>query len=645
MSLEQIIILAGILVFNFWLRSRFRNQPLDWDHGIYGYLNYWYQKMGKNIIPVYDKSTSLISWGKPGLTYLMWLVVKICGTNPRKIRDFDSIWYLLNTLGVFWLGHVAFGTEVGLLAAALYAFYSSLPFTWTADLNPENYQAVFLTLSFGAFLKYLDSGSEIWMIVSGGSAFLTMLLKQNSLFYFGGILLFELLILKDFRGIQIFMLSLVIPYVLLFSFYLKRGITLKMLLGNFLIYPSMGGISYIMNLTRENSKWVRQEEKVPIIEQLRINLKAHMRESGSLWLIGLIGLGNMALSPVNPENFLLLTLFIGMVAGFILPRKFYPYYFLPFIPLLSIAGSYLIVEHSSFTLTTVNGVLSAVTIGALAFLTLLSTPNLFNYFFRALPTQQGLYQYKHSLPNFLASEKIARYIKDNSNEDDKIFVWNLNPEIYFLSERRSAVGHLMFNSNITRTVIDLSLEDIFFKMMDDLVINEAKYVVLVTEGLSRDMIRNYTNLEYDLVERFDTGLGFDESRAYSVYELNQSSLIPALNKMGEKYFHRGDYKTAVNIFQNLTMKEPDSAEHKTNLAAALWDAGERNDSRLQVEKALEVQPDYKDAIISYCEIAENDSEKVMAASYCANYLENSGYDGEIAQQRDQLSERMELEVE
>ena len=84
MQAIQFILLTGILSFNWWIRSRFRNQPLDWDHGIYAYLNYWYQKEGRNIIPVHGKSDSLISWGKPGLTYLMWMVVKLCGAHRSK---------------------------------------------------------------------------------------------------------------------------------------------------------------------------------------------------------------------------------------------------------------------------------------------------------------------------------------------------------------------------------------------------------------------------------------------------------------------------------------------------------------------------------------------------------------------------------
>ena len=231
-------LLAGTLIFNWWLRSRFRNQPLDWDHGVYGYLNYWYQKKGKNIIPVDGKSDSLISWGKPGLTYLMWVMVKLCGTNPRKIRDFDSVYYLLNTLGVFWLGYVAFSVEVGLVAAGIYAFYSSVPFTWTADQNPENYQTLFITLSTGAFIQYLGTGSDIWLVFSGVAAFLTMLLKQNSLPYFAGFGFLQLFILNDYTGFMLFSGSVTIPYLLLFGFYMTKGFSLKYLFGTFLIYPS-----------------------------------------------------------------------------------------------------------------------------------------------------------------------------------------------------------------------------------------------------------------------------------------------------------------------------------------------------------------------------------------------------------------------
>ena len=637
-------LLAGTLIFNWWLRSRFRNQPLDWDHGVYGYLNYWYQKKGKNIIPVDGKSDSLISWGKPGLTYLMWVMVKLCGTNPRKIRDFDSVYYLLNTLGVFWLGYVAFSVEVGLVAAGIYAFYSSVPFTWTADHNPENYQTLFITLSTGAFIQYIGTGSDIWLVFSGVAAFLTMLLKQNSLPYFAGFGFLQLFILNDYTGFMLFSGSVTIPYLLLFGFYMTKGFSLKYLFGTFLIYPSLDAISYIMNLTLENGNWVTEKEELSKFAQLKINVSAYMKESSPLWLAGLLGLTQIGFNAPGYMNIIFFSLFSGMILGYLLPRKFFPYYFIPFTPVLAITASYWFVEYATFNFGTADGYVTATASMALSALAALSISPLYAYFFRSTPAEQALYQYKHSMPNFLASEEIAEHIRENTSPEDTIFVWNHNPEIYFLSERRSAVGHLLFTSEMTRTIMDMNLDEMFLKMMDDLVLNEAKYIVMVTGGISTEYIKKLTGLDYETDRSFDTRLGVDDSLVYVTYKLNSFSYVPALSKMGEKDFNTGNNSRALEIFNKLVKIEPSNAEHKVSLATVLWAEDEKEKARDQIDQALELDPVNKDAIISFAEMAQDESDKIMVISYIENYLSAERYDTEIEGYLSDFRNRLKVEI-
>ena len=637
-------LLAGTLIFNWWLRSRFRNQPLDWDHGVYGYLNYWYQKKGKNIIPVDGKSDSLISWGKPGLTYLMWVMVKLCGTNPRKIRDFDSVYYLLNTLGVFWLGYVAFSVEVGLVAAGIYAFYSSVPFTWTADQNPENYQTLFITLSTGAFIQYLGTGSEIWLVFSGVAAFLTMLLKQNSLPYFAGFGFLQLFILNDYTGFMLFSGSVTIPYLLLFGFYMTKGFSLKYLFGTFLIYPSLHAISYIMNLTLENGNWVTEKEELSKFAQLKINVSAYMKESSPLWLAGLLGLTQIGFNAPGYMNIIFFSLFSGMILGYLLPRKFFPYYFIPFTPVLAITASYWFVEYATFNFGTADGYVTATASVTLLALGALSISPLYAYFFRSTPAEQALYQYKHSMPNFLASEEIAEHIRENTSPEDTIFVWNHNPEIYFLSERRSAVGHLLFTSEMTRTIMDMNLDEMFLKMMDDLVLNEAKYIVMVTGGISTEYIKKLTGLDYETDRSFDTRLGVDDSLVYVTYKLNSFSYVPALSKMGEKDFNTGNNSRALEIFNKLVKIEPSNAEHKVSLATVLWAEDEKEKARDQIDQALELDSVNKDAIISFAEMAQDESDKIMVISYIENYLSAERYDTEIEGYLSDFRNQLKVEI-
>ncbi|MCH7495930.1 MAG: hypothetical protein IH825_07570, partial [Candidatus Marinimicrobia bacterium] len=206
----------------------------------------------------------------------------------------------MNTVGVFWLGQIAFGTTEGLIAAGLYALYSSLPFTWTADLNAENYQTIFITLSIGSFILFIQNGSQYYLVLAGFSGFLTMLLNQSSAPYFLSYFVYTAFISSDPTDFSLLFAAFALPYLVLFSFYLLKGVKFSHLMTVFLIRPTVRGLSYVLDTVPKKGKWVKSERHSHKGEQLRLNLISHLLEAAPIWIIGSGGLLLLLIKPTLP---------------------------------------------------------------------------------------------------------------------------------------------------------------------------------------------------------------------------------------------------------------------------------------------------------------------------------------------------------
>ena len=596
--------------------------------------------MGKNIIPGAGGNESLINWGKPGLTYIFWLIVTLCGTNPRRIRVFDSVWYLMNTLGVFWLGLIAFGTTEGLIAAALYAFYSSLPFTWTADLNAENYQTIFITLSVGSFILFMQTGSQFYLVVAGFAGFLTMLLKQSSAPYFLSYFVYTSIISYDLTDLSLLFAAFALPYMLFFSFYLLKGVKFSHLMHVFLIRPTIRGLSYVLDRIPENGKWVKSERHSHKWEQLRLNLGSHLLEAAPIWIIGIGGLVMLLLKSAQPPNFILITLFLGMIIGYWLPQKFYAYYLIPFIPLFAVTGGYLLFSAIEPTRgSELRFALSTLSLAAVAFV--FALPRLYRFFIRMNSTEQALYQYQHSMPNFLASEEIAEYVKSRTSPDDFIFVWRLNPEIYFLSERRSAIGHLQIGEDSARTFSIGGMDDFIDLMFREIALHKTKLIILVSGEFSIENLQARTHLKYKQDKLFDTHLPGVEERKYVAYSLVEDSYESALNELGESAFADENYDEAEAYFRRAIEESSSNSAAYTNLATVLWERGNESEARNMLDKSLELDPLSKDSILSYTDIAQTEDELRKAVELCNSYIQEKGEDTEISALLNRLGKKPE----
>ncbi|MCH7495929.1 MAG: tetratricopeptide repeat protein, partial [Candidatus Marinimicrobia bacterium] len=335
-----------------------------------------------------------------------------------------------------------------------------------------------------------------------------------------------------------------------------------------------------------------------------------------------------------------LTLFAGIVIGYWLPQKFYAYYLIPFIPLFSVTGGYLIFTSiEPFTGSQLRFAIYTLGIAGVAFA--FALPRLYRFFFLMNSNEQALYQYQHSLPNFLASEEIAEYVKSNTSPEDFIFVWSLNPEIYFLSERRSAIGHLLIAEESARTVSMGESDNFVNRMFREIALNKTKIIVMVSGGLTIEELQARTRLKYEQDKLFDTYLPGVEGRKYVVYSLVEESYETALHELGEIAFREENYSDAEMYFRRAIEEATSKAAPLTNLATVLWETGDKAEAQKMLNKALELDPLSKDAILSYAEIAESEDEIRKAAELCNFYIKERGEDAEISSLLNRLGQEPE----
>ena len=158
-------------------------------------------------------------------------------------------------------------------------------------------------------------------------------------------------------------------------------------------------------------------------------------------------------------------------------------------------------------------------------------------FFRLTPT--AVVQTIYPRNPFVESTKIAEFVRDHTNPDDRIAVFGSEPQIYFYARRHSATGYVYTYGMTEDQKYALRMQR---EMIHEVGLTRPKYVILVVIDLSwswrqespkviSSWITEYTNRDYSLVGLVNM-IGFGRTDYYweehvppSVRELGSYVLI------------------------------------------------------------------------------------------------------------------------
>lgn len=629
----QYLTLIGMLAVGFWLRHTYRDLPLDWDHGILGYQSYWYLKTGEMLVDGSIGRKFIIRRGWLGQNLIYLLVVRLAGTDPSKIRLFHNFYYLLTNVAVYLAATQAFGTTTGLVSALLFAVFSSAPFYWAADECPENYLILPFTLSIYFFLLWIAHANSLFLFLSGLLGVATMLFKQNAGFYFIFYFIWILIFNPAWQNLAVLASAFFIPYAAIFAYYLFRNIPLEHLLATFFIIPTKARLCYILNLkfeenTQESpagtskpniepkSRWITRTKARGFKERFLANFIPHFKETSLLWWTTAVWVVETFANKSDSQNILLVMILAGVVLGFFAANKFFPYYYLPFLPIFSLCSGDFLVRlfkdvwqlqgSDSFGFWNVVFI-TAVIVSVIAYVF-----TTYKYYFVYSPVEQVKYQYRNTLKNFLSSEEIAAYIGEHTIPDDYIYVHSINPEIYFLSERRAVIDYVYLDS-LTLGYWSGGHKEYFRNYFtQQMKQKRPKYIILMDNSIDIQEFEKAARCPYVLEKKFDTKLKDEPDYQYKVYRRVDDERPEDYNKRGEELFSTGQVTNAKELFENAIAINPYFTSAYNNLGVLYWQLGDPVQARDWLYKGLTIDPFDEDLLVNYGSLLEAIGETVTA---------------------------------
>jgi len=453
-------VLIAILALTFYLRLLYFGQIIDGDVGRAGYLA-WRMAEGEILIDFEGP-------GKPPL-YSMLYAVFIClfGPSVMGLKMFGAVFVLMAVLAVYWVANQAYGKKVGFLAALLFGVFSSGPMIEGGTVNLETVLHFPYILAIGFFVKASESRRLRWYFLAGLCAAMATLVKQV-----GGVLFFVFLcygIHEWWRKplsfstkqwlYRYFLVGVgaLLPVIGVISFYHFHGYTLNQL------YDSMLGsnLSYIQ----------RAHEYTSVPNYFSSSMKGILPENGLLWLGTMFAAAYLGWriwrNRGQASDRILLWWAFWSFAVLWVTGTFWAHYFLQIIAPFSILAAYGIVAAwklakslSPFPRFVGQGVWTIL----LVIMVIFFIKTDYKYFFSYTPVEQTIFQYNglnrslevYGLYNVVL-QRIAYYIRDNTDPTETIYVWGIAPQVYFLAQRKAATRYIS-NSNMSFLVTNNSLK-------------------------------------------------------------------------------------------------------------------------------------------------------------------------------------------
>ncbi|GAM10541.1 undecaprenyl phosphate-alpha-4-amino-4-deoxy-L-arabinose arabinosyl transferase [Geobacter sp. OR-1] len=412
---REAIILFLIIGFSFALRMAFLHEPLQRDEGHYAYIG---QEILRGNVPYRDA----IEIKPPGAFYIYAAGMAVFGETAVAIRMFTALYAMFTVLAVYLTTRQVWGNKAGLWAAFICGLTSSGPLVEGSSSNTEVFMVLPMTAGIYFFLRNAATGRPVYLAASGMAAGLAMVIKPVALPQVLILFAFLFFLPKSrgsMKGMLVNVGSFILPIVVL------AAVTLG-------YFASKGALDDLLWWTikfpfnyRDSGIYGPPIGKAfeRIAPEFALPLAASLPTA--VWIV---------LKRPGYKELLMMVLTLGAVAGVYLPGKFFPHYFIILIPQLAIlAGGGI---ASVFAMDNVRHPAVVVLIIAV-----LSYSIMKEYRFYLFYPPEKISELKFG-KQFVEAVELAEYIKNRTVPADYLFQWGLEPELYFLSTRRSPTRYI-----------------------------------------------------------------------------------------------------------------------------------------------------------------------------------------------------------
>ncbi len=426
----ETVVLLCICALSFVMKMPYFNLPLDRDYGAHGYIAYcWLHKKGLMYRDIYESKT-------PGLKLIYMLIIRWLGISRKSFRLFFALYNLFTTIAVYALASFLFSPAAGLIAAFLYALYSSVPSLWWHFSNIESYHLLptvlsLLLFSYGEFS--LTSAMYPCMVLSGLFGGIAFMFKQTALINTVAPVLVYMIIYPAgdlLQSLGFYSLGASVPIIVFFAYFM-------------IIHKTPWSK---MPFSKGSLSLLRGYLKTPLFKATRATVESNRRRFRTIFydLIFLLaaasGSGLIILTSGNSPGMILVPWAALSFLSAIISRTYLAYHFIPAVAPLCILAA--LPLDGLFTAVIDRGFpsLAPGDLWALGAFTVLFLVFLYQLV-KDLRLPQELLGAFYSGEDAMYSvcEEVGKYIKKTTKETDYVYSWGHEPDIYLWSERRAPV--------------------------------------------------------------------------------------------------------------------------------------------------------------------------------------------------------------
>ncbi len=449
-----------VILFAAAIRIRLLDIPLERDEGEYAYVG---QLMLEGVAPY--KMAYVVKL--PGTAAAYALSMMLFGQTAVGIHLGLLLANIAAIVLVFLLGRRWFDGAVGLIAAATYALMS---LSWCCTGTAAHATQFIVPVAIGGILllwRGLETGRLATLFCSGLLFGLAFLLKQPGLLFglFGGLCIVarerKLAVLQK---AALYCAGMALPFAALCLIEWRAGVFDRFWFWSFTV--AGGGWT----------AWSQMVDNLSVYAQWIWSSRDML-----FWMIGAVSLAAAWWLPaVRPIRLAFLAFCGASFAATSVGMRFNSHYFVMSLPALGLLVGLGVAELTRILRQSKAGpafsLLPAALYCAVCGSLLYSESG---YLFTDPPAEVGQRIYLHN--PFREAAEVAAYVKTNSAPGDQIAVLGSEPEIYFLSHRRAATGHLSAYILMEDRPWTHSLQE---QMAREIISARPAYIVLVKNKFS-----------------------------------------------------------------------------------------------------------------------------------------------------------------
>lgn len=478
-----ILWLIGILAFSTILRLAFIHEPLNRDEGQYAAI-------AQNILHGGLPYRDAIEIKPPGAFYLYALAIGLFGATTEAIRLFTALYALLTVIAVYGVARHISGNRAGLFAALVYGVCSTFPQIEGSSSNTEVFLVLPLTAGMWFLLKALETRKRAYLCWCGVCAGLAMLVKPVAL----PVVVLEFLLIASvgfgkerWRKVAADLAAYIMPAIVC------AGATLG-------YFHLRGGLSDFLYWTVDFPR----NYKASAIEGPPVGFILSLIASSLEFpvICGIPAAVWIAMKKRNVASALPLLMILAAAVAITLPGKYFQHYFITIVPFLAISAG---IGIASIPEMPRAGAGLAILVACVA-AWFAVTPNI-GFYTSDSPETVSFKKYDER--TFAQSVRVAQYLREHTRQNDYIFQWGMEPELYFLADRRCPNPYLV--SLLPGWSKDP--QQAVNRLVESLVRNKPRYIVIQPSWsdfagarelaeIIRKGYREETRVEYALIFRY-----------------------------------------------------------------------------------------------------------------------------------------------